>query len=78
MNNVAGKLPRLPPLMLLSTLLLRCLVCFAAQNIWTGCRAVSPLRHYYVYFKWHVQPRKGYFCSQVASLGWILFCLDRV
>lgn len=77
MNNVAEKLPSLPPLMLLSTLLPRCLVCFAAQNIWTGCRAVSLLRHYYVYFKWHVQLRKGYFCSQVASLRWILFCLGK-
>lgn len=61
MNNVAEKLPSLPPLMLLSTLLPRCLVCFAAQNIWTGCRAVSLLRHYYVYFKWHVQLRKDIF-----------------
>lgn len=40
MNNVAGRLLSLPALMLLSTLSLRCLVCFAAQR--TSGRVAGP------------------------------------
>lgn len=75
MNNVAEKLLRWPPLMLLSTLSLHCLVCFAALNIWTGCRAISPLRHHDVYFKWHVQlswERIFLFSGRIASMDFIL------
>lgn len=52
-----------------------CLVCLAAQNIWSGAWPPFLLQPYYVYINGINSWEREYFCSHIPSLLWIFFFL---